>query len=380
MNSQFAAAISRALEQTRAGNTTEATQTIQAALNGAEGAAKIPPSFFASNLARQSDTPPRRRRTLGQVVEALTEGRGRIAPLAWKRRPGQVDGPEVPAGAQYLSRNHATSFGRRDYRLFVPSPREEPIQGVIVMLHGCTQTADDFATGTGMNAQAECRNFVVVYPQQRRTENAMACWNWFMPEHQGRNGEPAIIADLARTIAEEHDVAPGRIFAAGLSAGGAMAAILGAAHPDVFRAVGVHSGLAAGSASDVAGAYAAMRGQGLEPSAAAPVRTIVFQGSADGTVHPGNAESVLRAALGTAKTVEIEEAPRSGDTSGSRSFRRILHQDVSGRMHAESWTINGAGHAWSGGAPGGSYTDPAGPDASAEMIRFFIEVAREELS
>lgn len=231
-----------------------------------------------------------------------------------------------------------------------------------------------------MNAHAERSNLIIVYPQQGRAENPMACWNWFKPEHQARGGEPALIAELARTIAEEHDVEPGRVFAAGLSAGGAMAAILGTSHPEVFRAVGVHSGLAAGSASDVAGAYAAMRGQGFEPSAAAPVRTIVFQGSADRTVHPGNAESVLRAAVGSAATVEIEDVPDAGDAGAGRSFRRVLHQDLSGKLLAESWTIDGAGHAWSGGSPDGSYTDPAGPEASAEMIRFFLKIAEEDRS
>jgi poly(hydroxyalkanoate) depolymerase family esterase len=228
------------------------------------------------------------------------------------------------------------------------------------MLHGCTQDADDFARGTGMNAVAERHGLIVAYPEQGRAENPQACWNWFRPSDQvsGR-GEPEVLAGLARALTAEFGTDPARVFAAGLSAGGAMAAILGVTHPEVFRAVGVHSGLPHGAAKDVLSAFAAMRGEagaGTVPT----VPVIVFHGSADATVAPVNGARLFRAA---GDTIEAR------GTTGGRSWTR--QQSVS----AEHWLIDGAGHAWSGGSTEGSYADAAGPDASAEMVRFFLDAA-----
>ena len=343
MNDQFATAMGRALEQTRAGNPSEATRILQTALSG--------------------DGPKRPRRPLGEVISSLVKARP-------KHRGGSVR-PDVPDDAVYETGRHESSFGARDYRVFVPTPRAEPPQGLVLMLHGCTQDADDFATGTRMNLHAERQNLVVVYPEQTRQANQMGCWNWFRPEDQARGqGEPALLADLAGTLAAQHGVPQGRTYVAGLSAGAAMAAILGGTHPEVFAAVGVHSGLAPGSASDLPSALAAMRGgRGGTRRATAPVRSIVFHGTADATVAPRNADAVIAASLGGETTVEIASQVPGATVA--------LHRDAAGRTLAEDWRLSGIGHAWSGGSPAGSYTHPEGPDASAEMVRFFLAVSAE---
>jgi len=241
------------------------------------------------------------------------------------------------------------------------------------MLHGCTQNPDDFAKGTRMNALAAENNFLVLYPSQTRQANAQGCWNWFKHNHQGRDrGEPAILAAMAKEIADSHGVAPPHIYVAGLSAGGAMAAILATTHPDVFAAAGVHSGLPAGAARDLPGALAAMHGHGAQTMAGqarAGARMIVFHGDADATVHPSNGERVAQVHGGTAISVDEQ----SGLQHGNRACTRRLHKDAQGRVVMEQWRVHGAGHAWSGGDPSGSYTDARGPDASAEMVRFFLE-------
>lgn len=362
MNDDFATAMGRALDLTRAGSALEATRQIQEALNlPAQG---TPAGGPLSGLATG--------RRLGPVVDALALARKAMASGA---APGAVPmpgaRPVVPAGASYETRTHKTAHGTREYRLFTPSPRETPPQGLVLMLHGCTQNADDFAVGTRMNQLAEARNLVVAYPEQTRSANQMGCWNWFQPEHQQRGaGEPAVLDDLARSVAQEFGIASDRIHVAGLSAGGAMAAILGQAYPETFAAVGVHSGLPPGAATDMAGAFAAMRA----PSAPAvrkgvrPVRCIVFHGSADQTVAPANADAVIAAALAGARATELDLPPRNGAAV-------TLYQDQTGTTVAEKWSLPGLGHAWSGGAAEGSYTAPNGPAASEEMLRFFFDDA-----
>ena len=361
MNDQFASAMGQALEHTRAGNPGEATRILQAALNG-------------TPLAGQTTTtaPARPRRPLGQIIDTLVNGKAR-GPAGMRATSKQ---PAVPTGATFEARRHDSTHGAREYRLFTPSPRDEPVQGLVMMLHGCTQNADDFAVGTGMILLAERHNVVVVFPDQTRAANHMGCWNWFRPEDQTRDrGEPAILADLARKVAAECGVSADRTYVAGLSAGGAMAAILGAVHGDVFAAAGVHSGLAPGAASDVASAFSAMQGQGAAPrtSQTAPRRTIVFHGSADSTVAPANADAVLVAALGQASLTQIEDTAVVG-------ARVTLHRDAAGRTVAERWIVPGMGHAWSGGSSDGSHTDPNGPDASEEMLRFFLNDGRGEVA
>jgi poly(hydroxyalkanoate) depolymerase family esterase len=227
-----------------------------------------------------------------------------------------------------------------------------------------------------MNDLAEAHRLLVAYPGQATRDNANACWNWFRPQDQDRGrGEPAIIAGITREIAGEFNVPDNRIFVAGLSAGGAMAAVLGETYPDLFAAVGVHSGLATGLASDVASAFAAMRGGRTGPGRTGPAptrgpdapRLIVFHGTADTTVHPENAVRIAQLRAGTAPD------PVPGDPADPRrpTTRHIQH-GPDGQPRTELWMIEGAGHAWSGGRSAGSYTDPEGPDASAAMIRFFL--------
>jgi poly(hydroxyalkanoate) depolymerase family esterase len=243
------------------------------------------------------------------------------------------------------------------------------------MLHGCTQSPEDFAEGTRMNIFAEIHRLVVVYPHQARGENAQSCWNWFRRGDQRRGrGEPAILSGIATAVSARHCVPDGAIFAAGLSAGGAMAAILGETYPDVFSAIGVHSGLPVESAKDLPSALAAMSGNPM-PRQAKDVgrvaRTIVLHGKADGTVHPANGHEIVRQVLesGPSITLQVED---QGQLSG-RSYSRSVTTDPAGLVLAEHWEISGLGHAWSGGSRSGSFTDPLGPDASAEMIRFFLE-------
>lgn len=287
---------------------------------------------------------------------------------------GMTD-PVVPDGATFDRAQFSCDAGSRAYRTYVPSTAVDGVSGVVVMLHGCTQTCDDFAVGTGMNALAEQHRFVVIYPQQSRGDNAQSCWNWFSRGDQRRDrGEPAILAGLTRKAMAEHGVPRDRTFVAGLSAGGAMAVILGQTYPDVFAAVGVHSGLAFGAASDMPSAFAAMAGNGAQashpPGGGAFVRTIVFQGGADATVAPANGDQIARHVTdhGPHQTIETDE---QGNTAG-RAFHRRIVTDCDGAPVLEHWVIDGLGHAWSGGQPQGSYTDAKGPDASAEMVRFFL--------
>ena len=223
------------------------------------------------------------------------------------------------------------------------------------MLHGCTQSPEDFALGTRMDLAAETAGFAVAYPAQTGAHNMQSCWNWFRPEDQGAGGgEPAILAAIARDLATELDVGS-RVFAAGLSAGGAMAAVLSETHPEVFAAVGVHSGLPAGAAVDLPSAFSAMRGERAGRPLGGPA--IVFHGTADGTVSPRNARALL-----PGDGVETQHR------NGVRSWTRLTTA-----QGTELWLIDGAGHAWSGGDAAGSYADAAGPDASAEMLRYFAE-------
>lgn len=309
----------------------------------------------------------------GGLPEALA------AMLARKPRAARAAPAENPAGASFAAGSFTCAAGSRDYRLYVPASAQEGVTGLVVMLHGCTQTPEDFAAGTGMNALAEQHRLVVLYPQQSRGHNAQSCWNWFSRGDQRRDrGEPAILAGMTRETIARHGIPEGRVFVAGLSAGAAMAVILGETYPDLFAAVGAHSGLPMGAASDVPSAFAAMAGQepagrSARPAAnddAAPVRTIVFHGSADATVHPSNGERIARAALDRGPRQAVQTEDRG--SAGGRAFRRSTTLGEGGTGIVEHWIVEGMGHAWSGGQPGGSYTDAQGPDASAEMIRFFL--------
>jgi poly(hydroxyalkanoate) depolymerase family esterase len=241
------------------------------------------------------------------------------------------------------------------------------------MLHGCTQDPEDFAAGTRMNRLAAEHGVLVLYPTQTREENAARCWNWFLPQNQRpERGEPALLAALTQAVMAEHDADPARVYVAGLSAGGAMADILGRTHPALFAAVGVHSGLPCGAARDLVSAIAAMKnGPGAHRAAAGPMPpAIVFHGDADETVHPRNGEQLVADALAGGGLGPARET--HGHAPGGRAFTRRTHADAHGRIVVEHWRVHGGGHAWAGGSAEGSFTDPAGPDASAEMLRFFL--------
>jgi poly(hydroxyalkanoate) depolymerase family esterase len=334
----------------------------------------------APNAARRSG---RMRRSLGEVVNALRDARfsGLAASLPGIGAPAAPVSPQIPDGAQFLARSYACRAGSRQYKLYIPADRLDGPQGLVVMLHGCTQSPDDFAVGTGMNEIAEAHGLLVAYPAQTSIDNAGSCWNWFRPGDQRRDiGEPAIIAGITRALIAEFDIDPSRVYAAGLSAGGAMAAVMGEAYPELYAAIGVHSGLPYGSATDVVSAFAAMRD---EPSGGHPVsrleaggkavRTIVFHGSADRTVHPSNADRIIAAARARAEEGEVRRV--EGRSPSGRTYTRTIALTPDGAAAAELWLIEGAGHAWSGGQAAGSYTDPAGPDASAEMVRFFLNAS-----
>ncbi|WP_443749436.1 extracellular catalytic domain type 1 short-chain-length polyhydroxyalkanoate depolymerase [Asticcacaulis solisilvae] len=296
-----------------------------------------------------------------------------LADLVRKHRRAGSPPPRaaIPIGAHFAPGHYAGPDGRRAYKLYVPSIYAGQPVPLLVMLHGCTQTPDDFALGTQMNALAEIHGFLVVYPEQSQSANMNRCWNWFNSADQGRDaGEPAVIAGLTRQIMAEYAIDRDRVFVAGLSAGGAMAAIMGAAYPDVFAAIGVHSGIAVGAAHDMPSAFAAMGGSAssAKPGKRHSVPTIVFHGDADRTVHVDNAARVLAQARGV-QPGRLEVT--TGISSGGIAYTRTVETGTSGKPALEHWLIHGAGHAWSGGHSAGSYTLPAGPDASGEMLRFF---------
>lgn len=315
------------------------------------------------------DTVGRVRAVMGGVARGL-------APVLKGLAPARASsGRTIQPGGRFVEGAFAAPAGARDYKLFIPSDPIAPAP-LVVMLHGCTQSPDDFAAGTGMNALAERAGIFVAYPAQSRSAHAQRCWNWYEPRDQGREaGEPAIIAGLTRAVMAAHAIDPARVYIAGLSAGGAAAANIAHAYPDLYAALGVHSGLAAGCARDLGSALMAMQGGApglgtaarLGASTIGPrIPTIVFHGEDDGTVSARNADQVLAqaGAAGLAGTSERFE-------DRGHPFTRTRYADASGRVLVEDWRVHGAGHAWSGGHPEGSFTDADGPDASRAMLDFF---------
>ncbi len=299
-----------------------------------------------------------------------------------------------PTGEQFQQHSFTCAAGTRQYKLFIPKGHLGRQLPLLVMLHGCTQSPDDFARGTRMNQLAEEEGYYVVYPAQSARDNPTKCWNWFRPADQCRDrGEPAIIAELTRHVVRAHRLDPARVYVAGLSAGAAMAVILTRTYPDIYAAAGIHSGLPYGSAHDVPSAFAAMKqGCGISvasPNAAdqalgAPVPTIVFHGDRDMVVNVRNGDIVIAhsmASLGASlwdadSYAANDKRVEQGVVPGGYSYTRTMLQDPQGRVLVEQWLVYGAGHAWFGGDPAGSHTDPKGPDASAEMLRFFALHAR----
>jgi poly(hydroxyalkanoate) depolymerase family esterase len=337
------------------------TETIRRAL-AAAGIAQRSPQAAASE-------PAATQRVVSDWTDAL--------PL----RPQRVDPAPAndPCAGEFVARVFSNAAGSRNYKLYIPPATAGAAAGepmpLVMMLHGCKQNPDDFAAGTRMNELAQRHGFLVAYPEQTRPANGSNCWNWFAAPHQGRgSGEPAILAGIVGDVAAQHRIDPRRVFVAGLSAGAAMAVILGAAYPDVFAAVGVHSGLPLGAAHDVASAFAAMHGAAPAGTAAAAptaVATIVFHGDRDRTVVVANAGAIVGQALGA-----HADAVLSREMTTHDGCTCTVYRDAAGRAQVEQWLVHGGAHAWSGGSTKGSFTQPDGPDASAEMVRFFLERLR----
>jgi poly(hydroxyalkanoate) depolymerase family esterase len=288
-----------------------------------------------------------------------------------------------PAAGEFTSGTHTHAEQTRRYKLYVPSAPADHALPLVVMLHGCGQSADDFAAGTGMNQRARNEGFFVLYPEQSREANPNGCWNWFKPEHQQRSrGEPALLASMTQSVVSEYNIDPKRVFIAGLSAGGAMAMVMAIAYPELFAAIGVHSGLPIGAVSSMDEALNVMnRGDTTpHPAEATPQQSddpvcphtpiIVFHGDQDSTVHPNNGEQVIRAAL---RSTQYKQQIEPGTSSNGRPYTLRTYTDPQDHVLAEYWLVHGTGHAWSGGSPQGSYTDRHGPDATGEMLRFFFE-------
>jgi poly(hydroxyalkanoate) depolymerase family esterase len=329
------------------------------------------------------DAPGRQPRASARIQGLLGRIGSGLGPLVGRSKPSLRD--IAPSGGQFLAGSYANDAGVLGYKLYVPSSYCGQALPLVVMLHGCTQTADDFAAGTRMNAIAEERGCFVVYPEQPVAAHPARCWNWFRRSDQQRGeGEPSLIAGITRKVMHDYRVDSRRVYVAGLSAGAAAAAILGVSYPDLYAAIGVHSGLACGAASDLPSAVAAMR-QGeisapwLDHAAAGAdaeariVPTIVFHGDQDLTVHPRNSAHVIAY---WANTSPLRASVHRDRAPGGHAYSRTIYRNASGKPILEQWDIHGCGHAWSGGSAAGTFTDPRGPDASREMIRFFFEHPR----
>jgi len=303
----------------------------------------------------------------------------------------QVKQTDKSDAGRFISGSYANAHGKRTYKLYIPSGYIGQALPLIVMLHGCTQGPDDFATGTGMNLIAEQQQCIVVYPCQDQGANSSKCWNWFKAMDQKRDqGEPALIAGITRKIMADYHIDQRRVFIAGMSAGGAMAAIMADAYPELYAAVGIHSGLPFGAASDLPSALAAMRGvasQSRKSSTGAAMPIIVFHGDQDHTVNNKNADRIMEAYLASSQSGTLTARKENGSGKLGRRYTRTRYADNAASQQtehtpapAEQWVIHGAGHAWSGGNSQGSFTDAAGPDASREMLRFFLsQVSKNQM-
>ena len=391
MNARQMAAMAEATRLTRQGRLVEATALIQQILASPAVTRQAPdaPSAGEETVGtpgRRPAPPPVLLARQGTQLRQVHPGwitRRRAAPSPGARSLRRTHRPAVPAVRRPAGRFDAFSYsnaaGTRAYRLYVPAGHSGGPMPLVVMLHGGTQDAATFAAATGMNDLAERQGLLVAYPEQPRSANAGRYWNWFVPGHQRRGaGEPSLIAGITRHVTGRYGADVTRVYVAGFSAGGAMAAVMAAVYPDLYAAAGVHSGLPYAAAGDVASAFAAMK-QGPPRPDRPPGRTlplIVFHGDRDAIVAPANAAGLIDHALAVASPDRRPGPPTTvttGQVPGGHAYTRTCYQDPAGTALAECWTIHHGGHAWSGGVPHGSYTNPSGPDASAEFIRFFGE-------
>jgi poly(hydroxyalkanoate) depolymerase family esterase len=412
MNDRFSPAkLVEATQLTRAGRLAEATALIRRMLRGEPGTTfdvaagatpggRQPPTIDAqAETVVETDRPftdrpisdrpfldataPAHQPHIVRGLRALLDQVARRSWIGGLRQRAPLPTPDVvPPGGRFIEATYSNPAGSRSYKLYIPSRHQGQALPLVVMLHGCTQSPDDFAAGTRMNLIAEEQTCLVVYPAQASDANPAKCWNWFRPTDQRRGqGEPSLIAGITRQVMRDHAVDPRRVYIGGLSAGAAAAVVMGATYPDLYAAVGVHSGLACGAANDLPSAFVAMQQGELAAASGSGdvsavlsdgpvVPTIVFHGDRDTTVHPRNGDHVIAQSM---RATRARKQVRRGRVPGGHSYTRTTHTDASGRAILEHWEIHGAGHAWSGGSPAGSYTDPRGPDAAWEMLRFFLE-------
>jgi poly(hydroxyalkanoate) depolymerase family esterase len=384
------AAMTEATRLTRQGRIAEATALIQQALAGPAVARRVPDAPSAGEAwatpDRYGGAPPARHAREGATLRGIGSGwipRPRILPSRGASGLRPADRPAAPAARRPAGRfdtfSYSNAAGTRAYRVYVPTGYTGGPLPLIVMLHGGTQDATAFAAATGMNDLAEHQTFLVAYPEQARSANPGRYWNWFAPGHQRRNaGEPSLIAGITTQVTKHYGADADRVYVAGFSAGGAMAAVMAAVYPDLYAAAGVHSGLAYATADDLPSAFAAMK-QGSSRPSRPPTRPrplIVFHGDHDATVAHANTSGLIDSVVAASSTshgqgTQPTAVTVTGQVPGGHAYTRTSYQDPTGADLAECWTIHQGGHAWSGGLPHESYTDPQGPDASTEFIRFF---------
>ena len=386
--------MNQALNLTKSGRLAEATELIQRTLGSPSArsqlGARSQPPRAAAVPEPASSTDTHRPNPLGATAKALQRSLGSsFGGPRGLQIPAQSpemllrQGPRLDSlgEAALFDRMYQNDSGARRYKIYVPRD-SGPHAPVIVMLHGGTQPVLDYAAGTGMNQLADLHHFLVVYPEQDARANPMRYWNWFRPQDQhARGGEPSLIAGITQEVIRDYDADPDRVFIAGFSAGAAMATVMAATYPQLYAAAGVHSGLPYGAAYDVPSAFALMRGGSptsrQDPALRIPL--IVFHGDHDEIVNVVNASNIRQQRLGIDGALTAADGVRvtNGQVPGGHAYTQTTYSDDADVL-LEQWIVHGAGHAWSGGTAGCSYTDPLGPAASAEMVRFFAERRRRQ--
>jgi poly(hydroxyalkanoate) depolymerase family esterase len=366
MNDQMQVAMAEATRLTRAGRLAEATVLIQRTLGGVTTPIG---RFTHADVPNEAGV---------RVVEATL-----TLPEPMIQGGSEASSSSQPEG-KFVDGAYSNTAGTRTYKLYIPRNYTGQAVPLVIMLHGCTQNAVDFAAGTRMNMFAEGKTFLVAYPEQVSSANNSKCWNWFQPADQQRGkGEPSLISGITRQIMNSYHVDINRVYVGGMSAGGAMAVIMAVTYPDLYAAVGVHSGLAYRAAHDVRSGIRAMR-RGTSHSMqhlTTVIPLISFHGDCDTTVSSVNADHLLNQWLQATNPEQNRSAysPKVewGQVVGGRAYTRSIFHSANGQVIAEKWLVHQAGHVWSGGSSNGSFTDSKGPDASIELLRFFAEHSRE---